>query len=108
MNFNNIAENIVATLIVTVIIGIITSTVRILSSKFKKDKLGFIITISFYVDFFVTVFTCILTNPNELFSGFSLVSFFNAIFIVLDIFFTIMAHHNVKKYAYRTPQKHEN
>lgn len=108
MDFFNILENIIATIIATFLIAFMTLLLKYLSSKYKEDKLKFIINLSFYFDLFYTLAVCLINDIKDLFSSFSYANIFCIFCIILDIFFTVMAYEKMKSYTYRSAKNSEN
>lgn len=108
MNFNNILNDIVATLIATILIAITTIAIKRLTHKYKKDKLEFILDINFYIDFFITIFTCLLNNPLKLFFDFDIFTLFGIACIIVDVFLTISAYIKMKNYTHYSSNNTKN
>ena len=102
MDFNEILNSVIAGLICSGTIALLTFSYKTLNSKYKEDSILFLINLNFYLGLVLLVFSCLEFNLVILFTDFfSISNLFNLIFficIIINLTNILIAYKNVKKY----------
>ena len=101
MDISSVFNDVIATLIATAIIAVVTLGIRKLKFKYEENKLVFLPNLFFYIDFFLTTINCLRLNLNNL-------NVIDVVCIILDIFFTVVMYENVKSHTYQSATNSNN
>lgn len=102
LNFNEIFDSVIAGLICSATIGSISFAYKFVRKKYEEDDFTFFLNLSFYINLFSLILSCLQFDINVLFANFfsfdNVFNFFFLICIIINLRGILTIYKNTKNY----------